>query len=143
MELRKYELRSTTNHMELAYIYDSIDGDDFEDGVEWCLADEVDKALAAKGQRIAELEAELDKERGDVSEIGTVAYLYGASEARDELRALRARVQQLEAERVSDDVLEWMISKLHKQFIHDDNAPEFDEAVDISDLRRKNKEAGG
>ena len=57
MDLRKYELRSSTTWNGLPYIYDSVEGDDFEDGRDWYLADEADAALAAKDQRIAELEA--------------------------------------------------------------------------------------
>ena len=124
MDLREYELRSSTTWNGLPYIYDSIEGDDFKDGQEWYLADEADAAfnaaLAAKDKRIAELEAKLV----EVFNL-SVKYL-------DENTRLRA-------ERVSDEILDDYIHIIKYGFgcrkLHQIGR---DEAQAILNLRRAN-----
>ena len=129
MDLREYELRSSTTWNGLPYIYDSIEGDDFKDGQEWYLADEADAAfnaaLAAKDKRIAELEAKLV----EVFNL-SVKYL-------DENTRLRA-------ERVSDEILDDYIHIIKYGFgcrkLHQIGR---DEAQAILNLRRANVKRDG
>ena len=159
--MRKYTLWATTVEHDV-YIYDENSSCDqhIGQGEDWYLADEADAALAAKDQRISELNIELnevceerDTERCAVTnrnqriaelESDVVILKTAKTNLHEGVREVQAENRRLRAERVSDEILDDYIHIIKYGFgcrkLHQIGR---DEAQAILNLRRANVKRDG